>query len=96
MDSMGGVPNLLKLSQIAETLNVSEKTIYYWVGRNEIPFVKIGRHLRFNFQAVLAYFESQTRDNKRVSPEPFEQYGVSRSLKIRTARNRSFASSEKE
>lgn len=50
---------LLTVIEIATFLKVSPKTIYYWVGRQEIPFMKIGRHLRFDVDAVLSNFKSK-------------------------------------
>lgn len=54
-------PSLVSLPEIARVLNVSPKTIYYWVKRNEIPYVRVGRHLRFKPIEVIDFFESQTR-----------------------------------
>lgn len=50
-------------TEIANLLQVSIKTIYYWVGRNEIPFIKVGRHLRFNIDNVIDHFRLRTREN---------------------------------
>lgn len=55
---------LLTVEQIAQFLNVSPKTIYYWVGRFEIPFVKVGRHLRFQASEVTAHFAKKTEENR--------------------------------
>ena len=55
---------LLSVDDIAAELNVSVKTIYYWVGRLEIPFLKIGRHLRFDRDEVLQYFKQRTEDGR--------------------------------
>ena len=51
---------LLSTKGIAALLNVSEKTIYYYVHRREIPFLKIGKHLRFNVEQVLSHFQKET------------------------------------
>lgn len=45
---------------MAQTLSVSPKTLYYWVGRREVPFLKVGRHLRFDPVAVVDYFAAQS------------------------------------
>ncbi len=39
--------NLWTVTETAEFLRVSEKTIYDWVYRREIPFIKLKRLLRF-------------------------------------------------
>jgi excisionase family DNA binding protein len=50
-------PRLLTLRELAAFLNVPKKTLYYWVSRREIPFLRIGpRHLRFDRGDVLRHF----------------------------------------
>lgn len=49
---------LMTVSELALFLKVSSKTVYYWVSRNEIPYVKIGRLLRFDAQAIMGHFSS--------------------------------------
>lgn len=44
---------------VARFLGVSPSTIYYWVGRREIPYFKVGRHLRFRISAVVAAIEAE-------------------------------------
>lgn len=61
MDSaIQNLPSLLTSNQIAVVLNVPIKTIYHWVLRREIPYTKIGRHLRFNMTEVLTFFKEKT------------------------------------
>lgn len=38
----------LSISCLTRLLNVPEKTIRHWIYRREIPFYKIGRHIRFD------------------------------------------------
>lgn len=82
---------LFTIDELAEELRVSVKTIYYWVGRSEIPFIKIGRHLRFNRDEVLQYFSDRTPEytsclakGELVERGSSNERGTShRSLKIR-------------
>lgn len=53
---------LFNIFQMAERLRVPASTLYYWVGRNQIPFVKVGRHLRFDPLCVVEYFAEKTRE----------------------------------
>lgn len=83
---------LMNLKELAERLRVSRKTLYYWVSRNEVPYLKIGRHLRFDYQAVLDFFEERTRGNRVKYRVPLSDYGPAGSLKTRkSTRNRNFA-----
>ena len=51
---------LLTPREMAVQLHVPLKTLYYWVGRLEIPFLKVGRHLRFRRDEVLQFFQMKT------------------------------------
>ena len=60
-------PVLLTVDELALFLKVSNHTIYYWVSRKEIPVLKIGKHLRFDKDKVLAHFQSKA-DGEQGSP----------------------------
>ena len=51
---------LLKIAEIATLLHVPIKTVYWWVNRREIPFLKVGKHLRFDVGKVLGFFSEKT------------------------------------
>ncbi len=51
---------LLTKREIAYFLNVSIKTIDKKVSLNEIPFMKIGRLVRFNIREVLAWLNGES------------------------------------
>ena len=52
---------LLKAEDVAGLLNVSRATPYVWVHRRCIPFVKLGRSLRFKLSDVEALVIAGTR-----------------------------------
>ena len=43
-----GEPRYLTVAQLAERLQISESTIYGWVDRDYIPFLRAGDLLRFD------------------------------------------------
>ena len=43
----------LTATELAEVLKLNKATIYQRVKAGEIPYLKVGRFLRFNLQAVL-------------------------------------------
>lgn len=51
----------VNVEQLSQWLGVSPKTIYYWVNHRKIPFIKIGRHLRFSPGRIVQHFEDVTR-----------------------------------
>jgi excisionase family DNA binding protein len=56
-------PELFSVNEIADFLKVSRKTIYYWVSRNEIPYMKMGKHLRFIRERGTSVFYRQKSQN---------------------------------
>lgn len=77
------VPMLSSIEELAALLQVPVKTIYYWVHRKQIPYIKMGRHLRFKPEEVLATFVEKTEE--RSAP------CVSRQAIIKKSGNRSFS-----
>ena len=46
-------PLLLTAKQLAEQLQVSERTVATWIAQKTIPFHRVGRLVRFDLQEVL-------------------------------------------
>ena len=101
-----GGRSLLTVIETADLLKVSRKTIYYWVSRHEIPFLKVGKHLRFNPIEVVEFFANKTTltrppclpdprllQNQLVRSALSTRESTSRSVAIR---NRTLAETEKE
>lgn len=57
-----GRESLLTIREAAQYLAVSVSTLYGWVWQRRIPFVKIGRALRFDPRDLAAFIEA----NKQV------------------------------
>ncbi len=56
------IERLVALDEMASILSVSRRTLYYWVTRQEVPFTKIGKHIRFAPAEVLGFFREKTRE----------------------------------
>ena len=39
--------SLLTIEELSERLKIPKKTIYKWTQSNQIPCIKLGKHLRF-------------------------------------------------
>lgn len=46
--------------ELAEKLNVPVNTIYYWIAKSQIPYIKIGKHHRFLYDEVMTFFRNKT------------------------------------
>jgi excisionase family DNA binding protein len=57
---------LLDINQLSEMLNVKKKTIYDWVHKGIIPYVKLGNLLRFDPKDIEKWFESKKHRKKSI------------------------------
>jgi len=61
---------MIDVKEVASLLSVSEKTIYRWISKNEIPAYKIGEGYRFNRVELM---EWATAKKIRVSYDIFDE-----------------------
>ena len=47
----------MDIAEVSERLGVRPKTIYAWVHMRQIPFVKVGRLVKFDPQDISAWIE---------------------------------------
>ena len=45
-------PALISITELAKRLGVSINTLYSWVNQRKIPYVKMGRLLRFDLNDI--------------------------------------------
>lgn len=57
-------PDLIDSAPAAEILGVTEGTLSVWrsTGRYGLPFVKVGRRVKYSRKAIDAWLESRTRN----------------------------------
>ena len=56
---------LLTIKQLSERLNFKIKTIYDWVHRERIPYLKIEGSLRFDYDEVLRWLKIKDINQKK-------------------------------
>lgn len=61
--------DLLDQNQVAQLLNVTPGTLSVWrsTGRYAIPFVKVGRRVRYRLSDLHSWIESRTQANGATS-----------------------------
>ena len=52
---------MLNIQELSAFLGIPTSTIYFWTSNNKIPYIKMGKRLRFILSDVLEYFKKQTR-----------------------------------
>jgi len=58
---------LLTIQQVAEVTGVSVHTLYQWVNMRRIPFVRLGRALRFKEKDIEKWVGKNTYEAKESS-----------------------------
>lgn len=74
LDSTKGtlvIEGLLTIREAAQYLALSVSTLYGWVWQRRIPFVKIGRALRFDPRDLAAFVDA----NKQLPRKEFSRSG---------------------
>lgn len=72
---------MLDVKDVAKLLTVSEKTVYRWIGKNEIPAYKIGESYRFNRVELLEWATAhRIKVSYRIFDEALETGGTMPSL----------------
>jgi excisionase family DNA binding protein len=67
--SQVGEPDVLTLEQLAQLLQVDEKTVRSLAAKGDLPGRKVGRHWRFSRQAVLEWLAMPERKRRAAGFE---------------------------
>jgi len=51
---------LLDVTEAAEYLGISAKTLYNWVSQRKVPFFKVGNMVRFDLQELDRFIKEHT------------------------------------
>lgn len=58
---------LMNIHELSRLLTVSSSGIYQWVSQRKVPFIKIGRSVRFDSKEIDAWLEA-----KKVKPKAYD------------------------
>jgi excisionase family DNA binding protein len=50
----------LGISEFSELMGISKNTAYSWVHQRKIPFIKVGRLVKFDMKAMEKWLEEHT------------------------------------
>jgi excisionase family DNA binding protein len=62
-----GAPDVLTVEQLAQLLQVDEKTIRSLAAKSELPGRKVGRHWRFSREAILDWLANPEHPKRRAA-----------------------------
>ena len=57
---IGGGPNLISIQQAAEYLGITVGTIYQWRSQHKIPYIKVGRRVKFKKEQLDQWLTERT------------------------------------
>lgn len=60
--------SLLTVPEVAEYLRVKPRTVYQWVWRRRIPFLKAGSTVRFRRAEIDEWLARRNRKETRLAP----------------------------
>lgn len=52
--------NLVSIKTLSQTLDISVNTIRWWVATGKIPYVKMGKLVRFNVVKIQDFIDANT------------------------------------
>lgn len=61
---------LMGVDEVARALGISRHTVYSWVAQRRIPFLKVGRLLRFDGRLIYAWLAEGVDAPNVVEDEP--------------------------
>ncbi len=56
---------LLDVDELAERLNVPKGWIYERTSRGDIPFIKVGKYVRFEWSVILDWLQEESEPSPR-------------------------------
>lgn len=62
-----GFEDLLTPEEVCSLLRIKKQRLYEWVHFNQIPYIKVGRFLRFSGKKIKEWLESNTYDIIRTN-----------------------------
>jgi len=66
---------LLDVKQLSEILKISINTIYCWVSRGQIPYLKIRKCLRFSETDIMNWISQSNKDHHKKQVIKFPGIG---------------------
>jgi len=64
-DQINKEKQLLNTEEASEFLGISRNTLYEWVLQRKIPFIKVGRLLKFRIEDLEAWLKRRTQEEKK-------------------------------
>lgn len=57
---------MLTVHELSKELKISESGIYQWVGQRRLPFVKIGRSVRFDQKEITEWLAEKKINSQEI------------------------------
>ena len=70
MTDLSTIPQLLTIDQLAERLGITVRHVRRLVADRRVPYIKVGRLVRFDPNAIKAWLDAARRDPDARHAEP--------------------------
>lgn len=67
---------LLNVQEVAELLGVKKSTIYQWTSQGFIPYVKVGKLVRFNVDTVIKWLSEKETGGRKNRKYDVRDVGI--------------------
>lgn len=61
MTDLDDIPQLMTISQLAERLGITERHLRWLVAERRVPYLKVGRLVRFDVSEIVDWLDSTRR-----------------------------------
>lgn len=70
----GGImeKKFLTVKDVSEMYHLSKKSIYYYIEKGSLPYLRIGKHIRFETLEVLAFLKTESEKERAQKQDRFK------------------------
>jgi len=71
-----GTEQLWTIEDVAEFLQVKPSVVKYWIYNDTIPYIKLGKYVRFESSEVITWVRENKKQNNIISREDLKRIGM--------------------
>lgn len=64
---------MLTVREISKLFSIHPNSIYYYISTGEIPFLKLGKHIRFEYSKVLEFMKENGEKEQSLKRQNHER-----------------------
>ena len=68
---MNAESKLMTVMEVSKTLQISSNSIYYYISIGEIPYLKMGKHIRLEYSEVINFMKRRAEQERAGKKHDF-------------------------